>query len=115
MQRMSMLQELLIEGVDDLVSASWVYSSTIERVGDFEDDRRTLAVGVIAELIDMGLMVPGSLSDGGFREWNQSKQESILRIVHQWATRGNVEPISNEIVWLAITEKGRAVAKAIAN
>ena len=104
--RASVRSEVLFEGCNDFVSASWVYSLAIDAGVESEDDRRALAIGVIAELLALELMVAGGLSPAGFSAWESSSAEAISRVVVQWAIHGN-EPISNEVVWLSITDRGR--------
>lgn len=106
-KRTSVLEGALLDGQRDYVAASWVYSLAIEAGVDSDNDRRALSVGVIAELIVTGLMVAGGLGPDGFEAWDCSESEAVNRIVSHWALNGNAEPISNEIVWLEITAKGR--------
>lgn len=104
--RASVRSEVLVEGCSDFVSASWVYSLAIGAGVESEDDRRALTVGVITELLVLEYVVAGGLSPAGFSAWESSPAEAISHIAVRWALHGN-EPISNEVVWLSITDRGR--------
>lgn len=109
----TMRDQVLLEGLDDYVSASCVYSLAIDTGLTEDSDRRALAVGTNAELICTGLAVAGGLSPGGFAAWERSAAESIRYIANRWVLHGNPEPITDEIVWLALTEEGRRVGVAV--
>ena len=67
---------------------------------------------VIAELLALEFVVAGGLSPAGFTAWESSPAEAISRAITQWAMHGN-EPISNELVWLSITDRDRRAVEQV--
>lgn len=107
-------EEALIDGLDDWTYAAWVYGCT--RLAGITDpeQRRTLAIGVIAELIVQGLKVPGDVDDQGHHPWPQSPGDAIERITREWLTEWLDEvPTPGAIVWLANTPAGDEIARRV--
>lgn len=109
----SVRDDILREGCDDYVSASWVYGVAMETGLVSDADIRALAVGVIAELISTGMMIAGGFVESEYVPWDCPGSEAIGRIAYRWATVGNIDPIANEIVWLSNTPEGDAVARSL--
>ena len=107
-------ENLLIEGLYDWVYASWVYGITSLTEVTMPDERRALSLRLISELLTEGLMVPGDIDDGEHRPWLCSTAEAIERIRHEWLTEWPAaDPDLGAIVWLANTEKGDEIARAV--
>ena len=108
----AVLEKMLVEGLDDYVYASEVYSYTASSGVNTELDRRCLAIGAIAEALGGGLMTAGEFLDGVYSTWRCSVEEAIARVAMQWTTAGN-DPHIKEIVWLSNTEAGDDRARRI--
>lgn len=108
------MEDVLVGALDDWAYASWVYGST--RLAGLTDpeQRRTQALGLIAELLVERLMVPGDVDEQGHHPWPCSPGEAVERITREWLTdwRDDV-PTPGAIVWLALTPAGRDVAQSI--
>jgi hypothetical protein len=107
---------LLIEGLQD-----WIHLSEIH--SDFRSahhvprrpvaEAQQLTLRVIRELVDEGLFilgVPDKKEASGFKPWDLPLDEAMAMIEHNYVT--NFEDRWNWVtcVWLALTEKGRALA-----
>lgn len=107
-------EDVLVGGLDDWAYAGWVYGSTrLAAITDAEQ-RRVLAIGLIAELLVEGLMIPGDVDDQGHHPWPHPTGEAIERITRVWLTEWPHEvPAPGAIVWLANTEAGNAIARRV--
>ena len=114
MEKRTPKEDVLVGGLDDWAYAAWVYGST--RLAGLTDSeqRRTYSLGLIAELLVEGLMVPGDVDDHGHHAWPCSAGEAVERIVREWLTDWPQEvPTPGAIVWRANTESGDEVAKRV--
>ena len=107
-------EDVLVEGLSDWADAGWVLGSTdIAGISDISV-RRTLAIGIIAELVTEGLMVPGDADEQGHHPWPHSAGDAIERIVREWlADWPNEIPTPGAIVWLANTAKGDEIGRRV--
>lgn len=107
-------EDVLVGGLDDWADAGWVYGSTrLAGITDSEQ-RRVLAIGLIAELLVEGLMVPGDVDDGGHHPWPHSTGDAIERIAREWLTEWPDKiPTPGAIVWLANTSGGDEIARRV--
>ena len=107
-------EDVLVGGLDDWACAGWVYGSTrLSGIVDPES-RRTLSIGLIAELLVEGLMVPGDVDDHGFRPWDLAVGASVERIAKLWLNEWSDEiPPPGAVVWLENTEVGDAIARRV--
>lgn len=106
--------EILREGLYDWVSASWVFSTALERVRN-PVDARSLAIGVIVELVTARLMVAGSLGTSGYDAWDCSPEDAAARIVREWVVEQRQDALVNEAVWLDITPAGKLVVDSLSD
>jgi hypothetical protein len=107
-------EDVLVGALDDWASAGWIYGST--RLAGVTDpgSRRTLAIGLIAELIVEALMIPGDVDDQGHHPWPHSPGDAVERIAHEWLTDWPDEaPPPGAIVWLANTTAGDELARRV--
>ena len=107
-------EDVLVGGLDDWAYAGWVYGSTrLAGITDLEQ-RRVLAIGLIAELLVEGLMTPGDVDDHGHHSWPHPTGEAIERITREWLTDWpNEVPPPGAIVWLANTPAGNEIARRV--
>jgi hypothetical protein len=107
-------ERLLIEGLQDWLHLSWVHGRFEHRT-----PKRPAAVAqqltlrTIRELVDEGLFimgVPDTKRPSGFEPWDLPLDEAMAMIEHKYVT--NFEDRWNWVtcVWLALTEKGKALA-----
>jgi hypothetical protein len=107
-------EEILVEGLDDWVYAAWVHSST--RLSGLSDPslRRTLALGLIAELLVEGLVVAGDVDEQGHHPWPCSPGEAIERITREWLAEWSDQvPTPGAIAWFANTSDGDRIAESV--
>jgi hypothetical protein len=106
------VEELLVEGLDDWLYASWI--TTPIRSVTTVSHRRTMALGLIAEMLVDGLMVAGDVVDGRHQAWPCSTGEAIERITRVWLQDWRDElPTPGAIVWFDITDKGADLARQV--
>lgn len=108
----TLLEDLLASGVDDWVYAAEVYGIAA-RSGLTGENLRMLAVGLIAEALAEGLVVPGEYDGDGHRPWDCTTGEAIVRIAQEWRPWGGEPPTPGAIVWLDLTAAGRAIGEAV--
>jgi hypothetical protein len=114
MEPRSPKEDVLVGGLDDWAYAAWVYGST--RLSGLRDPglRRTLTLGLIAELLVEGLAVAGDVDEQGHHPWPCSPGEAIERITREWITEWSDEvPTPGAIVWFVNTDEGNRVAEAV--
>jgi hypothetical protein len=109
----TLAEDVLANGVDDWVYAGWVLQ--IARRSGLTDPAqlRALALGVTAELIVTGMVVPGDVDDGTHVPWSCSNGESIARITEAWVTWGLEPPSPGAVVWLDVTPAGQEVGEVV--
>ncbi len=105
-------EDLLIGGLDDWAYARWVMNSAaLSGVRDY-GLLRSLCLGLIAEVIVQGLMVPGDVDADGHHPWQTSPGRALERITREWVDDwSETPPEIGAIVWLANTPAGDAVAR----
>lgn len=114
MSERSPKEDALVGGLDDWQYESWIYGST--RLAGLSDyaSRRTLALGLIAELLVEGLMVAGDVDEQGHHPWPCSPGEAIERITREWLTEWGEElPTPGAVAWFANTPQGNEIAQAV--
>jgi hypothetical protein len=105
-------EDVVVGGLDDWIYASWVTNSVWDLVA--AENRRTMTLGLIAELLVERLMVPGDVDDQGHHPWPHSPGEAVERIAREWLAEWQDEiPTPGAIVWLANTERGNEVARRV--
>ncbi len=86
----------------------WEVISHVEYETGQSDRRmvREIAMALIAQLLQEGLIKAGAPNDtGGFIEWELSPEEAVRRINDEWTALGR-EPNLGDIVWFTSTEAG---------
>lgn len=107
-------EDLVVGGLDDWADASWAYQTAAQSGVRERAMCRMLAIGLIAEVIVEGLMVPGDVSGGEHEPWHCSRAQAIERIVGEWLDDWRDEvPTPAAIVWLANTPLGDALARSV--
>ncbi|WP_295775625.1 hypothetical protein [uncultured Microbacterium sp.] len=106
------LEDVVVGGLDDWIYETWVSNSVWNLTPP--QNRRTVTLGLIAELLVSGLMIPGTVDRQGHHPWTCSIGDSIERIVREWITDwGQEVPTPGAIVWLDNTEMGDELARAV--
>lgn len=107
-------EDVLVGGLVDWEYAASVYGSTSLSGLQSQSLRRTLALGLIAELLVDGLVVAGDVDEQGHHPWPCSPGEAVERITREWMTEwSNDVPTPGAIVWLANTDEGDRVAEGV--
>lgn len=108
------LEDLLVGGLDDWIYASWVCVSAALTGVTERSALRELSLGMIAEALAGGLMVPGDISDGRHLPWDCTDGEAMMRITREWVNDwGDQDPTPGAIVWLANTTAGDRIAHGV--
>jgi len=108
----TLTEDVLVAGLDDWTDPGWVLGLVGTHYPEMSSkDRLSLSIGLIAEMVNMEWIVPGSVN-GGFRAWEKSNESWIERIVHEWLLLDrNTTP--GEICWFDLTEAGTRMAQEI--
>lgn len=109
----TLLEDLIARGVDD-----WVYDAELLDIATrhgVEDppDRRTLAIGLVAEALVGGFMEAGTVSDDGFAPWACAAAIAVEKVAREWLARSDPLVMPGEIVWLNNTARGTAAGEAV--
>lgn len=102
----AMVHELLARGEDDWVMAAevaWIAKSLGD--AESEDDVRRLGTRLVRDVLEDGLMRIGTVTDGGFLEWDETPAEAAARVEREWAALGR-SPEMGELFWLMNTPQG---------
>lgn len=108
----TLIDELLIRGADDWLTASevaWIAKS--KGNAETEGAISQLSINLIRAVLRSGLMEAGDVTDGGFFAWATSPEESATRIERAWQELGRL-PDLGDVCWLANTEAGDDRARA---
>ena len=109
------INDLVIRGCDDWVDACGVASVAIQ-VGHAQsaEEIRDLALKIIREVVQQGLMEVGDLPEQGRRLnlWPMTPQECLNRVEREWKALGR-NPTLWEICWLQNTDKGNALGESL--
>jgi hypothetical protein len=110
----TLIEDLLVSGLDDVAYAGWVRQIASQSGIADADQLRELSLGIIAEVIAQGLVVPGDYDRDGHHPWPHSPGEAIERITRAWLTEWRSEiPPPGAIVWLANTEAGTEIGRRV--
>lgn len=113
MKKTTLKEELLISGLDDWSYAGWVLQTVrLSGLADYAA-LRALSIGLIAELITEGLVVPGEIDNKDHVPWRCTNGEAIERITAEWLKEwADESPTPGAIVWLDNTPAGDEIARA---
>lgn len=107
----SLKDDVLIGGLDDWADAGWVMQ-TVRQSGLLDpEELRSLAIGVITELLVEGLVLAGEITEGAHEPWQCTQGEAVVRITREWLRWGSEVPTPASIVWLANSDAGDAAAR----
>lgn len=68
---------------------------------------RELTIKVVSDLLERGLVRPGSpTTEGSFEVWPYEASESVIRIERDWEELDSPLPDLGDIVWFEATDKG---------
>ena len=109
----SLREDVLANGVDDWVDAGWLRQIAQRSAVEDGSQLRQLSIGLIAELLVEELVVAGSIEGGKHVVWDGTPGEALVRIVGGWKEWGDEPPMPGAIVWLDLTEAGRAIGEAV--
>jgi hypothetical protein len=107
----SLVNEILIRGLDDIIQLAVVISVARFNIGIEEGPDLFSAVGdCYRELVGQNLAVVGDLDDSGaplvINPWPSDAQYVVTRIIREWKALGR-RPTLGEICWLELTAEGR--------
>jgi hypothetical protein len=107
-------EDLLVGGLTDWADAGWVLQAVRPSGLTDSSELRTLAIGLIAELITERLVLAGSIVGGVHVPWTCSPGEAIERITREWLEEwGDEAPTPGAIVWLDSTPSGDEIGRAV--
>lgn len=109
----TLIEDILAHAVDDWPDAGWVYQIAGRSGLSKPSQLQALSIGLIAEVLAGRLMVAGEFDGKGFRPWDCSPGEAILRISEDWLAWGSEPPTPGAIVWLSLTPEGEALGQAV--
>jgi hypothetical protein len=107
---LSLKEQVLVRGLDDWVYAADVYGIAAGSGLAEPSAIRELSLGLTSEILVEGLMVAGEVDGTGHRPWEMSTGDAIVRITEDWL-EWTEQLTPGAVVWLDLTETGRALAK----
>lgn len=110
----TLLENLLCRGVDDWVDDATVFGNIASRVAHTPEDRRLVAVGLLALAVLQGLVVSGDLAqDEGFEPWDVPAEAAARRIVDTWMAASEPSIAPGDVCWLRSTGRGDAIGTSV--
>lgn len=113
--------ELLDSGLNDILHFPWIVSVVSRHLGKSVDDSslKEPTLQVIHDLLEAGYVVAGPVArdDNGIlyiRSWDMSPSDAVRRIECDWNELGR-SPNPGEVVWLELTDAGRAKIHSVSN
>jgi hypothetical protein len=100
------VDDLVKRGADDWIQAAevaWVAKSIGEASTD--TDVRDLALELIREVVQHGLMEIGEVAADAFRKCPLSPEEALSRVTREWMPLSGL-PDLGDVCWLCNTEAG---------
>jgi hypothetical protein len=114
MTERTLIEDLLVSGLDDPVYAGWIRAIAAQSALTDPGRLRELSLGIIVEVLCPGLMVPGDYDQDGHHPWPHSPGDAIERISREWLDQWAYDvPAPGAIVWLANTDFGNEVARHV--
>ena len=109
---MDLIEDLVSRGVDDWVADAELIDIA-GRIVTTPVDRRTVAIGLVAEALLRGLVEAGDVSRGGFAAWGCSAADALERIAKEWLAADDPLVTHGEIAWLSNTASGDALGNHV--
>lgn len=109
----TLAEDFLARCVEDWVSPAEAFDVAQGSGASDPVDLRDLALGLVARLLEAGLVVPGEVVGGVHRPWTSSPAESVSRIVREWAAREDPLVWFGEIAWFDVTPAGQAIGEQV--
>lgn len=113
--------KLLDSGLHDILHFPWILSVVSMHLGKPVGDTSLVAptLEVIRDLLESGYVVAGPVAEDEngllyIRSWDMSPSDTVRRIEHDWSELGQ-PPKPGEVVWLELTDSGRAKIRSIRN
>jgi len=107
----TLIEDFLIYGLDDWIHVSAVAGNIVRRVVEDAEDRRAVAIGLMASAVCRGLVQAGEIVDGKFAPWALDPDRAVAHITDQWMKIEAGEERPGDVVWLCNTEAGDALAQ----
>jgi hypothetical protein len=112
--------ELLLEGLDDMLTLSWIISVVAGETGAQPRDQDKVmqpALDIIYEFLQQEWAIAGDVVEAPqglleVRSWNLPAERATQRIKDEWLGLDE-PPHAGDVVWLELTEKGRAHARSL--
>lgn len=109
--QLSLKDDVVARGLFDWVIEADLHEVAARSGAGSPAARRALSIGLIAEILIEGLMVAGEISDSGFRQWDCSTADAIVRITEDRLEWGDEVPTPGAVFWLNLTKKGKRHAE----
>jgi hypothetical protein len=113
-------EELLAAGLDDMLDLSLIDSVVANRMGiDYLDETRQMppSLEIIRDFLAEGWAIAGDVVKGPeglleVRDWGLPPEKAVEKIRKEWLEMDR--PLfAGDVVWLELTEKGRAFARRL--
>ena len=108
----SLLNELVLSGLDDWVHDAEVCGNIARRVAESPDDRRIVAIGIVTAALTSNLVDAGQIdSEGNFQPWEMSPTAAASKIAIDWLSLPSPDCAPGELFWLQNTAHGDSLAR----
>lgn len=107
-----LIEDLLARALDDWLHIA-DFVGVARRLGlESEEGLRSIAAGLIAQVLCRHLMVAGDLDELGFHAWPGNPGEAVERLIQEWAEL-DLSPTPGAVAWFANTELGDEIGRRV--
>lgn len=111
---LTLVEKVLIEGLQDVLMPDWIYAECNASLPAAPLDSRSVAMGVIAELLINDLVLGRTFEEGTWEEWLGDKAQLLELVVQAWLETGPLGPPPTwSIAQFVLSSKGRQRALQI--
>lgn len=107
-----LIRQIVSSAIDDWMMAADVVSIALAATdASFAEASESMALDLISDALERGLLVAGDLSVDGFAAWDLDAADSIAEVRTRWAELRRM-PGLGDVCWFEITGAGLAYAAA---
>jgi hypothetical protein len=109
----TLVEDLVARAVDDWLDPGIVVQIARRGTRDSDEAAFALALGLVAEALFGGLVVPGDVREGTFHPWELAPEQAYERIVREWLPLGVRDVRPGDVAWLGNTDAGRRLGEKV--
>lgn len=98
-------EDVAARGLEDWIHVAQIVAVARRTGLNDPEALRAITIGLIADAVCRGLLVPGDIDAKGFHPWATGPGESVSRIVLNWEL-GDLSPTPGSVAWFDLTTAG---------